>query len=101
MTSDKLQERVVQFLVEALSSLTDDGGGNGDSVIDANTPLIGDNAVIDSRALVELLIALEEFLEEEYGATFDWASDRAMSATNSPFKTATSLAHFALSDSGL
>ena len=101
MTSDNPQDRVVQFLVATLSSLTEDLGGNGDSVIDANTPLIGNNAVIDSRALVELLIALEVFLEEECGAAFDWASDRAMSATNSPFKTATSLAHFALSELGL
>ena len=101
MTSADLQERVQQFLVATLISLTQSEKETAALVIDVNTPLIGDHAVIDSRALVELLIALEEFLEEESGATFDWASDRAMSAANSPFKTSASLADFAIQDLGL
>lgn len=101
MTSANLQERVEQFLVATLISLTESEQHTKDSVIDVNTPLIGDHAVIDSRALVELLIALEEFLEEESGVTFNWASDAAMSATNSPFKTSASLADFAIRDLGL
>ncbi|MCW5732166.1 MAG: acyl carrier protein [Alphaproteobacteria bacterium] len=56
------------------------------------TPLIGPRAVVKSRALVEILLALEEFAEEHLGVTFDWTSDSAMSQSRSIFRTVESLA---------
>ncbi len=69
--------------------------------ISGSVPLVGDEAIIDSRSLVELLIALEEFIGDEYGTDFDWSSDRAMSARNSPFRSPQALAEFAVGESQL
>jgi acyl carrier protein len=54
--------------------------------------LIGDDAILDSRSLVELLLSLEEFAEDELGATFDWSGDSAMSQRRSIFRSIGTLA---------
>jgi hypothetical protein len=54
--------------------------------------LLGCDAVLNSRELVELLLALEEFADEKLGVKFDWTSDSAMSEARSAFRTLGSLA---------
>ena len=60
--------------------------------LNAASRLIGDDAILDSRSLVELLLGLEEFAEEELGTMFDWSSDSAMSTRRSIYRTIGSLA---------
>lgn len=57
------------------------------SSLSRDTPLLGAGAVIRSRELVELLLAVEDFVESDFNAQFDWTSDRAMSTTESAFRT--------------
>ena len=52
--------------------------------------ILGDKAGIDSMKLIELCLLLEE-KAEEYGFNFDWTSEKAMSKTNSIFKSPKSL----------
>ena len=59
--------------------------------ITEDTPLIGPGAAIKSRALVELMLGLEDYAEEELGVSFDWTSDSAMSASRSLMRTVGSL----------
>jgi acyl carrier protein len=60
---------------------------NMDSVpaLDAGTRLIGDNAVVESIGLVNLISDLEEVLDDEYGYVITIADERAMSREKSPF----------------
>ena len=60
------------------------------SIITKKTPLIGAEGTIDSVDLVDMCLELEDFAVE-LGFEFDWASEKAMSATNSIFKDAGSL----------
>ena len=60
------------------------------AIVDKTTPLIGGEGTIDSVDLVEMCLELEDFAVE-LGFEFDWASEKAMSATNSIFKDAGSL----------
>jgi len=55
--------------------------------ISEDTQLIGPEAVIKSRVIVELLLTLEEYAEAQLGAEFDWTSDSAMSTESSMFKS--------------
>ena len=55
------------------------------------TPLIGDDSLLDSMKLVELCLALED-RAAALGFDFDWTSDSAMSKSRSMFRTAGSLA---------
>lgn len=57
---------------------------NEDSII-----LNGDNN-LDSMAIVQLCIALEE-KSNSFGFDFDWTSEKAMSSMNSIFKTPKSI----------
>lgn len=52
----------------------------------ADTVLIGDGRVLDSLALVELCLRLED-RAASMGFEFDWTSESAMSRTRSIFRT--------------
>ena len=63
----------------------------GDLDVNPHSPLVGGNSQIDSMALVQICLALEERSQEE-GFSFDWTSEKAMSSLNSIFKTPETLA---------
>ena len=94
-------DHVLEFLLETLGALKKENEIPEDVTFHSDFPLIGDGAAMDSRALVELLIALEDFLDEQYGTPFDWTSDKAMSAKHSPFRTPRTLAEFAVGEASL
>lgn len=56
-------------------------------LLDEATSLIGKQAVLDSLALVTLIVDLEQRIEEEHDLVLTLADDRAMSQKHSPFRT--------------
>ena len=58
------------------------------------TRLFGDESVLTSLALVSLIVAVEEAVERDLGATITIADERAMSAKQSPFRTVQTLAEY-------
>lgn len=79
MNREQIKQRIVEYLNEF--------GDLDPKQVNDDTALIGGQAAIKSRALVELLLALEEFAEDELDATFDWTSDAAMSESRSIFRS--------------
>jgi acyl carrier protein len=59
------------------------------------TPLFGEGGALDSMALVSLVIAVEQAIEEKYGVVVELANDKALSQRNSPYRTVETLATFA------
>jgi hypothetical protein len=51
------------------------------------TVLIGPETALSSRELVEVLLELEEFIEDDYDVEFDWTSDSALSVSHSFLRT--------------
>ncbi len=82
------RDAVLRFLVQEVSSIT----GAPAEAFSADTPLIGRGTQLNSRDLVELLVALEEFSDEKLHVRFDWTSDSAMSESRSIYRTLGSLA---------
>jgi hypothetical protein len=82
------KERTVSFLITELGAIT----GKPAEGFSEETRLIGRDAAIVSRELVELLLALEEFAEQNLNVHFDWTNDSAMSEARSIFRTVGSLA---------
>jgi hypothetical protein len=82
------RESVVHFILQEVSAIAGVSVNN----LSESTPLIGGKTVLNSRGLVELLVALEEFSEETLHVQFDWTSDSAMSANRSVYRTVGSLA---------
>ncbi len=60
------------------------------SKLDDDTPLIGEDALLDSMKLVELCLALEDHASE-CNFEFDWTSPTTMSRSQSMFRTISSL----------
>lgn len=80
-------------IVSEIKSFILEATGNSDlkSDLKDQDSLLGGGSSIDSLQLVELCLFLEEKAEEK-GFTFDWTSEKAMSKTNSMFKSILSLA---------
>ena len=60
----------------------------------SNAALFGQEGVLDSMALVTLILALEEKIEADFNVSIVLANEKALSARNSPFRTIASLASF-------
>ena len=83
MERDRIRQKIVELVAEF--------GELDPAAIDEETRLIGSEAVLKSRALVELLLALEDLAEAELDASFDWTSDSALSEARSLFRNVGSL----------
>ncbi len=59
-------------------------------IIDENTPLIGENSLLDSMNIVNLCIRLEDIANDQ-NFNFDWSGE-TMSKSKSMFRTVGSLA---------
>ncbi len=60
------------------------------------TPLMGGNSVLDSLALVSLIVAVEGRIAERMNCSLTLANEKALSRKHSPFKTMQSLADYIL-----
>ena len=67
---------------------------NEEIVINENSVIYGDNSQLDSLALVSLIVAVEQNIEDEFGISITLADERAMSLKNSPFRSVRSLADY-------
>lgn len=79
---------LVRVIADELAQITE----SDVTAFDETTALIGQNASIKSRHLVELLLFLEDYMDAEHGVEFEWASDSAMSEARSAYRTIGSLA---------
>lgn len=80
-------EIVKSCLKEAISQF-----GGSDVEVGEDTVIVGQDAVLDSVAVVSLIVDIEQRLEQEHDVSVTLASEKAMSQKNSPFRTAGVLA---------
>ncbi len=76
------------FIREELASITSEPGDS----CGTQSVLVGSDSGIKSRQLVELLLALEEYADDEMGVEFDWTTDAAMSDVRGFLRSIESLA---------
>ena len=62
----------------------------------AQSPLYGNDGVLDSMGLVNLIADVEDAVFEQFGAAIALADEKAMSARNSPFLNVKTLAQAVL-----
>ncbi len=58
------------------------------------TRLFGGNSNLDSLDLINLVVAVEQNIEDEFDVTITLADERAMSQETSPFKTVGTLTDY-------
>jgi acyl carrier protein len=89
------REALIELIAGRLAELEPPGLVPG-SQLTEDTALLGENGLLDSLGLVNLLVDVEQALEDETGAALTISDDRAVSARHSPFRTVGSLADYAL-----
>lgn len=62
-----------------------------------DSPLFGEGGLLDSMALVRLVVAVEQAIEDACDVCIALADERAMSQTRSPYRTVGTLADYARS----
>ena len=90
------QDKVVGIIQRLLKEIGDDEDLDLPERCDVDTPLVGSQGVLDSLALVSLIVALEQELEDEYGLRVSLADEQALSQRRSPYRTVGTLADYAI-----
>ena len=60
-----------------------------------DTPLFGQEGILDSMGLVTLIVAVEQAIEDTLGVSVSLADEKAMSQQQSPYRTIAALAEYA------
>jgi acyl carrier protein len=89
-------EAVEVLVIESVRLLAEDFDLVALQQPSAKSALYGNDGVLDSMALVNLLADVEDAVSEQFGAAIALADEKAMSARNSPFLTIKTLAQAVL-----
>ena len=90
-----LDKNAVQTIIfKALKSINDERGPNDQIEVNLNTPLFGADAVLDSLALVSVIVDVEAAVSEASGRDISLTDDRAMDQATSPFSHAEALSKY-------
>ncbi len=88
--------QVIDLIVECILMVKDETGLAVPPRLQADTALFGTEGFLDSMALVTLVVALEQGLEEKFGVSVKLADAHALVQEHSPYSTISALADYAL-----
>lgn len=90
------EDAVVGIIVRLLKEMQVSGEVDLPDRCDLETQLFGPEGVLDSMALVSLIVALEQALASEHNANVSLADEHALSQRRSPYRTVGTLAAYAV-----
>ena len=76
----ELESKIIKFLEDFLKEELEES-----IELSLDSKLFGGGGPLDSMALVNLIVDLEELIEDDYGKTIILADEKAMSRRTSPF----------------
>lgn len=88
------KERIMQVIFDAMEDVNSQLPPEQQLETSKETVLFGRSGKLDSLALVTLIVAIEEKLEEELEVKVTLADERAVSQRKSPFKTVETLTDY-------
>jgi D-alanine--poly(phosphoribitol) ligase subunit 2 len=88
------KEKIVKIILEEVGILNEYLPESQQLELSPQTVLFGEEGSLDSLALVNLIVAVEERIEEDFDTTISLADERALSQTESPFRTISTLADY-------
>lgn len=89
-----MTNKLVELIVRQIHELKGELLVNVPANLNPGTALFGQDGLLDSMALVTLVVALEQSIEDTFGVAVTLADARAMSQKHSPFRTIGSLAEY-------
>ena len=88
------KEKITQVIFRVIDEMNQQLAENLRIEKSTATALLGKSAVLDSLGLVNLIVAVEEEIEEQFGVNITLADERAISQKKSPFKTIGTLVEY-------
>ncbi len=88
------KDKIIQTIYSAIDDLNQQLTEDLHLEKNPETTLFGQGGKLDSLGLVNLIVASEQKVEENFGLPVSIADERAMSQKNSPFRTVESLADY-------
>lgn len=85
------EERILQAVFKAIDTVNQARPPAQRLRKAADAALLGSDSPLDSLGLVNLVVAVEEEIAEEFGVTVNLADERMRSMANSPLRTVQSL----------
>ena len=95
MTND-----LIPLIVDVASQLQQRDHIDPVESLQGGSALFGDGGGLDSVDLVSLIVAVEQAIEEKYGVNIELADEKALSQTQSPYRTIATLAEYAAAELG-
>ena len=89
-----MKEKIQQSIYNSIDSLNAQLPNEGHIEKSNNTALFGSGSKLDSLDLINLIVATEQNIEDEFDVTITLADERAMSQESSPFRTVGTLTDY-------
>jgi len=89
-----MKEQLISLIITTLGEMDLDAEIKA-TAFSAETALFGRQGILDSIGLVTLIVAVEQGIEDQFGAAVSLADEKAFSQKSSPFLTVESLANYA------
>lgn len=87
---------VSALIEQALRTLNDERGADEQIAIGAGTVLFGEASLLDSLALVSVIVDIETLASDQFGRTVSLTDDRAMARDPVPFVDVRTLREYIL-----
>ena len=88
------KKKAIEIIYDAIEEYNDQVEKENILPLSSDLELFSKNGKLDSLGLVNLLMCIEEKIEEHTGSVIVIADDKAMSQTNSPFRSVDTLAEY-------
>lgn len=88
------KEKIIKSIFLAVEEVAEQLPDNRRLEKNLDIILYGQNGMLDSLELVNLIMAVENKISEEFGINITLADEKAMSQENSPFRTLSSLYNY-------
>ncbi len=89
-----MKEEIIELILATAKDLGEDEIGLTDA-LRPESVLYGEDGVLDSMGLVTLIVAVEQEIEDRFDSSVALADEKALSQSNSPYRTVTTLATYA------
>jgi len=90
-----MKEKIQQSIYNSIDSLNAQTTKSEEHIEKSNnTALFGSGSKLDSLDLINLVVAVEQNIEDEFDVTITLADERAMSQQTSPFRTVGTLTDY-------
>jgi acyl carrier protein len=93
-------EELEELIMQTAREIATEQGLAPEEALTREARLFGEGGLLDSLALVSLVIAVEQAVADRFGKSVSLADEKALSQHSSPYRTVASLAAYAAAELG-